>query len=182
MSKRIGKIFVLLAALQPTLSMARVIDHEREYMSAKEKTIPSLTFGLKPSLIIGSMTGGALSFGAHGEKHLSENLSLGARADYWSVGGSFVNVSDLSLGGFAKYSFNTADSKLKPYLSAGLATHILSISTPFGGTSQAAFGLDLGAGCRYEFMPEWSVDASLELRQISEALYLQMGVGLTKSI
>lgn len=97
-------------------------------------------------------------FADHGT--LTPHISLESRLDYWSQSDQFLgtktSVRDITLGGRAKYTFETANPKLRPFLGAGLGLHFLkaevNVPPQFGlpgstaGASSTKLGLDLGGG------------------------------------
>jgi len=97
-------------------------------------------------------------FANHGT--IAPRIGLESRIDYWSKSeddfGTEVSVHDIAIGARAKYYFEVASPKIRPFAGAGLGIHFLSmeVSTPAlpgipamsADDSETRLGLDIGGG------------------------------------
>lgn len=129
--------------------------------------------------------GSTLGMGAFAEVPLTQALSVRPSADYWQKSETEssglvdvdVTVSDLTLGGAAKYSFALPETAVKPYVVGGLALHRLSAEVKASGygsefshkSSDTEFGFDLGGGVAYSVSKSMDVSGEILLRNVDEA-------------
>ena len=78
--------------------------------------------------------GSTIGMGAFGEVPVTDAFSIRPSIDYWQkssgddarLANVEVTISDLTIGGAAKYAFSIAGSAAKPYVLGGLALHRVS--------------------------------------------------------
>jgi outer membrane protein W len=97
-------------------------------------------------------------FADHGT--ITPNIGLESRIDYWGQSetafGAEASFRDIALGTRGKYYFDVSNPKIRPFMGAGLALHLVhaevTIPAQFGlpemtvEDSSTKLGLDLGGG------------------------------------
>jgi opacity protein-like surface antigen len=122
--------------------------------------------GVELGMVDPEAGGSTLGFGAFAELgNISRDVRLSSHLGYWSKSeedfGAKATIRDISVGARAKYMFQVASPKLRPYAGAGLGIHFFhaKIVVPeedMGGgfimpgftaeDSMTKLGLDLGGG------------------------------------
>lgn len=176
-------IALLLPVLPPFSGMSQTDPFEEALYEVEQNTPGESRFkiGAKAGLVTNSKLGTALNHAATFEMAVYETVSLGSRIDYSSFSRKCGKLSDLSLGGFAKYSFTLSDRRLSPYATVGLANHNFLFSSDLHSRSFSLLGFDLGGGTSYEIANGWALDGSLNLLLVSDLVSERLEIGLTKA-
>ncbi len=175
--------FIFIFAFLPPLAFSEA-DSFEEALNEIEQTRSRETkykIGLRSGLISNSRLGTSFNHAFILEVEVVKDMSLGVRPDYSVVAKKALMLTDLSVSGFAKYSFNPSAARLTPYLTAGIAKHYFSFENNLGSGSFTLLGLDLGGGVSYEIATDLVVDCSLDLVMVSGLTSSRFGLGITKS-
>lgn len=123
----------------------------------------------------------ALMYGVHLDAgEFVNNVHVIPSVEYWSVGVSGSDFSDLAFKLGVNFDFPLQDQRMVPYLGGGLGLHRLKVDVPGpGGGSDTKFGLDVQGGARNQFTPNLSLFGELGYTFISDSNQLRLQGGLT---
>ena len=123
----------------------------------------------------------ALMYGVHVDAgEFVRNVHLLPSLEYWSVGVSGADVSDLAVKLAVNFDFPLQDQRMVPYLGGGLGLHRVKADVPgIGSDSETKFGLDVQGGARNQFTPNLSLFGELGYTFVSDANQLRLQGGLT---
>ena len=129
-----------------------------------------------------------LGYGIFFERSLQESVSVGTTLDFWNMstgglGDSQWSMNDLGLGVNGKFHFAPNTNSIKPFVSAGLSGHRVSLTrserSDIDSTLQkyqsknndvsAQIALDIGAGLVYSTLDQLDLNALVLYRQFAAA-------------
>ncbi len=145
---------ITLLSLLATLALAIPAAHAQSDVGLKRVGV---AIGFVDPENLGT-TFGIGVFADHGT--VTPHIGLESRLDWWSQSDQFLgtktSVRDIALGVRAKYHFETANPKIRPFLGTGLGVHFLkaevNVPPQFGNPAYTVeatsneLGLDLGGG------------------------------------
>jgi opacity protein-like surface antigen len=137
---------------------------------------------------------GTFGFGALADLgRITPQIALEPRIEYWSKSqeafGAKASLSDIAVGARAKYFFEVANPKIRPFAGAGLGLHFLkaeaSVTVPGFPTitadeSTTKVGVDFGGGMETSLSPKVDFQAALWYGIVSNASQLSLRVGLSQ--
>lgn len=122
----------------------------------------------------------ALMYGVHLDAgEIVNNVHVVPAVEYWSVGVSGSDFSDLTIRTSINFDFPLQDQRMVPYLGGGVALHRLKIDTPAGSASDSKFGIDVQGGARNQFTPNLSLFGELGYSFVSDNNQLRILGGMT---
>jgi len=103
--------------------------------------------------------------------------------EYWKVGVSGVDVSDLMLGADVDVDFPVEGGKLIPYAGGGLGLHFVEFDDPlappgFDG-SDTKLGLNIQGGVKNQVMPNLGIFGEVKYSFVSDENQLKIMGGFT---
>ncbi|HYX37104.1 MAG TPA: porin family protein [Oligoflexus sp.] len=132
----------------------------------------------------------AFAFGVFGDLHMSPAFSVGMSVDYWndeyrSSATRDVELGDVVIGANGKFHFTDLAAGFRPYVLAGLAGHVLQVTTSERNTAadpaevlsardrdleDADFelGTDFGAGFNYRIQSNMDLVGEVRYRRLFE--------------
>lgn len=132
----------------------------------------------------------AFAFGAFGDFYMSPALSVGLSLDYWNDEFSSsptrdVELGDTIIGVNSKFNFSDFAAGFRPYVLAGLAGHILQVTTSERNLNADAsdilssrdrdledadfeLGVDFGAGLNYRIQTAMDLVGEVRYRRLFE--------------
>ncbi len=178
---------------------------QRDVESAKKSPLAAnqTTIGARLGIVnVSSLDNGVISYGAYGDHTIDNRVVVGASVDYWSmstagVSSTAISINDVSVGGNGKFIFTDLKSAFKPYATAGLSLHRISLSKSEASDTDSALaryreknndvssnvGIDVGGGVVYNVQPAIDVNGQVLYRRLTNPgvnfnqLALTAGVG-----
>ncbi|HZE19202.1 MAG TPA: opacity family porin [Candidatus Angelobacter sp.] len=102
--------------------------------------------------------------------------------EYWKVGVSGVDVSDLSIGSDINVDFPVEGGRVIPYAGGGLGLHFVKADDPFtpgASFSDTKLGLNLQGGIRNQVMPNLGIFGEVKYNFVSNVNQLKLMGGFT---
>ncbi len=102
--------------------------------------------------------------------------------EYWKVGASGVDVSDLTLGSDVNVDFPVEGGRVTPYAGGGLALHFVKANDPFlpaANSSHTKLGLNIQGGIKNQVMPNLGVFGEVKYAFVSDVNQLKIMGGFT---
>jgi opacity protein-like surface antigen len=102
--------------------------------------------------------------------------------EYWKVGASGVDVSDLMLGSDVNVDFPVEGGRLTPYAGGGLGLHFVKADAPpgfTGGASDTKLGLNIQGGIKNQVMPNLGIFGEVKYNFVSDVNQLKIMGGFT---
>jgi opacity protein-like surface antigen len=100
--------------------------------------------------------------------------------NYWKVGASGVDVSDLTIGTDIDVDFPIEGGNLIPYAGGGLGLHFVKADNPLGPDfSDTKLGLNMQGGIKNQMMPNLAIFGELKYSFVSDVNQLQLMGGFT---
>ena len=103
--------------------------------------------------------------------------------EYWKVGASGVDLSDLMIGSDINVDFPIEGGKIIPYAGGGLGLHFLKVNDPSlppgVDNSDTKLGLNMQGGIKNQMMPNLGVFGELKYSFVSNANQLKIMGGFT---
>jgi predicted cupin superfamily sugar epimerase len=103
-------------------------------------------------------------------------------AQYWKVGVSGVDVSDLSIGSDVNVDFPVEGGRVIPYAGGGLGLHFVKADDPLiagASASDTKLGFNIQGGIRNQAMPNLGVFGEVKYSFVSDFNQLQIMGGFT---
>ncbi len=102
-------------------------------------------------------------------------------AEYWKVGASGVDVSDLNIGSDVNVDFPVEGGRVIPYAGGGLGLHFVKVDNPFGpgSNSDTKLGLNIQGGIRNQVMPNLGIFGEVKYDFVSDVNQLKIMGGFT---
>jgi opacity protein-like surface antigen len=111
---------------------------------------------------------------------IARNIHVAPIAEYWKVGVSGIDLSDLSVGLDLLFDFPLQDSRMTPYAGGGLGLHFVKADDPSGPSdSDSKFGLNVQGGIRNDVMPNLAIFGELRYNFVSDFNQLKILGGFT---
>lgn len=154
-------------------ALAATLGGVSQTAEAQAKPAGGFTLGytdIGPTLGLGN-TGGSMAFGGrfeHAIKALPSmnngTLGINASFDYYSYNSAFFNYSYIPIGVTANYHFKLTDTRIDPFIGAGLGYQIISCDYDgpggnIGGCNNSALYFIGRVGARYFFKPNMAAYA-----------------------
>lgn len=175
------------------------VESSKKSIQAADQT----TIGARLGIVnVSSLDNGVISYGAFGDHTVDNRVVVGGTLDYWSmstagVSATAISINDVSVGGNGKFIFTDVKSSFKPYATAGLSMHRLSLSKSETADTDSAMaryreknndvsssvGIDVGGGVVYNVQPQIDVNGQVLYRRLTNPgvnfnqLALTAGVG-----
>jgi len=102
--------------------------------------------------------------------------------EYWKVGVSGVDVSDLSIGSDINVDFPVEGGRVIPYAGGGLGLHFVKADDPFtpgASFSDTKLGLNIQGGIRNQVMPNLGIFGEVKYNFVSDVNQLKLTGGFT---
>jgi hypothetical protein len=102
--------------------------------------------------------------------------------EYWKVGASGVDVSDLMIGSDVNVDFPVEGGRLTPYAGGGLGLHFVKADAPAGFTgssSDTKLGLNIQGGIKNQLMPNLGIFGEVKYNFVSNVNQLKIMGGFT---
>jgi predicted cupin superfamily sugar epimerase len=102
--------------------------------------------------------------------------------EYWKVGASGVDVSDLMIGSDVNVDFPVEGGRMTPYAGGGLGLHFVKASVPpgfIGDNSSTKLGLNIQGGIKNQLMPNLGVFGEVKYSFVSDVNQLKIMGGFT---
>jgi len=102
--------------------------------------------------------------------------------EYWKVGASGVDVSDLMLGSDVNVDFPVEGGRLTPYAGGGLGLHFVKADAPagfVGSSSDTKLGLSIQGGIKNQVMPNLGIFGEVKYNFVSDVNQLKITGGFT---
>jgi opacity protein-like surface antigen len=103
--------------------------------------------------------------------------------EYWKVGVSGVDVSDLSIGTDVNVDFPVEGRSLVFYAGGGLGLHMVKVDVPFAppgyDNSDTKLGFNMQGGVRNQVMPNLAVFGEAKYNFVSDVNQLKLMGGFT---
>jgi len=100
--------------------------------------------------------------------------------EYWKVGASGVDVSDLMLGSDVNVDFPVEGGRLTPYAGGGLGLHFVKADDPLGfSASDTKLGLNIQGGIKNQMMPNLGIFGEVKYNFVSDVNQLKITGGFT---
>jgi len=111
-----------------------------------------------------------------------EHVHIVPLVEYWKVGASGVDVSDLMLGSDVNVDFPVEGGRLTPYAGGGLGLHFVKADAPpgfVGGSSDTKLGLNIQGGIKNQMMPNLGIFGEVKYNFVSNENQLKIMGGFT---
>jgi len=100
--------------------------------------------------------------------------------EYWKVGASGVDISDLMLGTDVNVDFPVEGGRVIPYAGGGLGLHFVKFDNPVGpGSSDTKLGLNIQGGIKDQVMPNLGIFGEVKYSFVSDVNQLKIMGGFT---
>ncbi len=103
--------------------------------------------------------------------------------EYWKVGASGVDVSDLTIGSDINVDFPVEGGRVTPYAGGGLALHFVKADDPFAppgfNASSTKLGLNIQGGIKNQVMPNLGIFGEVKYSFVSDVNQLKIMGGFT---
>ena len=138
-------------------------------------------FGARIGFVDPEGASSTLGLGLHVDAgEFVKNVHLMPLVEYWKVGVSGVDLSDLSLGMDVNLDFPVEGGRFIPYAGGGLGLHFLKADSPgFGSASDTKLGLNLQGGIKNQIMPNVAIFGELKYAFVSNSNQLKIMGGFT---
>lgn len=103
-------------------------------------------------------------------------------AEYWKVGVSGVDVSDLNIGSDVNVDFPVEGGRVIPYAGGGLGLHFVKADDPFiagASNSDTKLGFNIQGGIRNQAMPNLGIFGEVKYSFVSDFNQLKIMGGFT---
>jgi len=111
------------------------------------------------------------------------NVHVMPLVEYWKVGVSGVDVSDLTIASDINLDFPIEGGRMVPYAGGGLGLHFVKIDNPFAGpgydASNTKLGLNIQGGIRNQVMPNLGIFGEVKYSFVSDVNQLKVMGGFT---
>jgi hypothetical protein len=111
------------------------------------------------------------------------NVHIMPMVEYWKVGVSGIDVSDLMIGADVNLDFPVEGGRVIPYAGGGLGLHFVKVDDPFippgVDTSDTKLGLNIQGGIRNQVMPNLGIFGEVKYAFVSDANQLKIMGGFT---
>jgi len=112
-----------------------------------------------------------------------KNVHIMPLAEYWKVGVSGIDVSDLTLASDVDLDFPLQGGRVIPYAGAGVGLHFVKADNPFAppGTdnSDTKLGLNIQGGIKNQVMPNLGIFGEVKYVFVSDFNQLKIMGGFT---
>ncbi len=112
-----------------------------------------------------------------------QHVHLMPLAEYWKVGVSGVDVSDLTLATDINVDFPVEGGRVIPYAGGGLGLHFVKVDDPFAppgfDTSDTKLGLNIQGGIKNQAMPNLAIFGEVKYSFVSDVNQLKLMGGFT---
>ena len=103
--------------------------------------------------------------------------------EYWKVGASGADVSDLMIGSDVNVDFPVEGGRVIPYAGGGLGLHFVKVSDPFAppgfDNSSTKLGLNVQGGIKNQVMPNLAIFGELKYSFVTDVNQLKLMGGFT---
>jgi len=101
-------------------------------------------------------------------------------AEYWKVGASGVDLSDLTLATDINVDFPVEGGRVIPYAGGGLGLHFVKADNPIGpDASDTKLGLNIQGGIKNQAMPNLAIFGEVKYSFVSDVNQLRIMGGFT---
>jgi hypothetical protein len=163
----------------------------RQYENVQSTSARASSVGVNlTSTAVDIANDNAFGFGVFGDFHMSPSFSTGLSLDYWNERFSSspardVELGDIVLGANGKFNFTDVAPGFRPYVLAGLAAHILQVTTTERNVgadpadvlsrrdrdledAEFELGVDFAAGLNYRIQPDMDLIGEVRYRRLFE--------------
>jgi hypothetical protein len=171
------------AALALALAfLAAPAAHAQRTAQRPEESFGFRGIGARAGLVDPEGASSTITFGVHADLgEFIPNLRITPLVEYWSVGVSGFDRSDLLLAANVDWEFPLVGPKVTPYAGGGLGVHRLRADrpSPFSDYSNTRLGLHVQGGLRDEVMPNLSLFGELRFTFVEQADNFKLLGGFT---
>ena len=111
------------------------------------------------------------------------NVHIMPLVEYWKVGVSGIDVSDLTLASDVNLDFPVQGGRVVPYAGGGLGFHFVKFDNPFAppgfDNSKTKLGLNIQGGIKNQVMPNLGIFGEVKYVFVSDVNQLKIMGGFT---
>jgi len=142
--------------------------------------------GARIGLVDPEGTSSTVTLGIHVDAgEFVRHVHLVPMVEYWKVGVSGIDVSDLNIGMDVNVDFPVEGGTLIPYAGGGLGLHFVKVDDPFAppgfdtNTSDTKLGLNIQGGIKNQIMPNLNLFGEVKYAFVSDVNQLKIVGGFT---
>jgi Outer membrane protein beta-barrel domain len=181
MSRLASRTAAVSAALALVLALFLAPSaHAQRTSQGMDQTLGFRGIGARVGLVDPEDASSTITFGVHADLgEFIPNLRITPLAEYWSVGVSGYDHSDLMIGTNADWAFPLVGPKVTPYAGGGVGLHFISYDKPGDNYKNSRLGLHVQGGLRDEVMPNLNLFGELRFTFVRQADNFKLLGGFT---